>query len=220
MNVTMHVHESLSNEIICSVHVENEEMNGLFGMQFEKWYAFRALFLISVLLALSGCYQLDKVFHKGSVRAFASCLEDRSDLVGVLSEAIIRADCIDENQESLPRSFVSRVGGRLGMLLVNQNTELRVTSFSLTNIPDNYVVTQIALDFYLYNADGERFIIGQSRREWIEGPTDIFTSERWNVSLPSSLYFSEGTNFIGCSNADVKINCFEWNILNLKGLKY
>ena len=181
----------------------------------------KILLLIAIPFAVSGCYQLDKILHKGSVRAFASCLEDKKDLVDVLSEYSIRSACLDENHESLPRISRGEMTGSIALNYLNERTGFRASRFSLEEIPEGFIITEVILIFYFFDENGEVFEIIEPRKTWIEGPQRTYSAQfGWDMPFPDGLSF-ENNEFGGsCNNMETRRNCFSWNIFNVKVLTY
>lgn len=191
-----------------------------------KFYPLNPAFiLIFASIFISACYPLDRVLHKGSVRALASCIDASTNVSGVLSDDAIRRNCIDENHISLPRPLISEMNGGLTLDYLNYARRFSVTQFSLSNIPENFVVTEVNLLIFIYNDSGERLEVPQKRREWIEGPinnhvVNLNRQDPWFVPMPDGLVFPEDVSFGWCGQSGPRRNCYTWNISGVKGLQY
>lgn len=170
---------------------------------------------LTSLFALAGCYELEKIFYKGSVRAVASCIEDREAEIGLLSPATIRQNCVDDNEATIDRGDID---GRM-RLDVGDNGDLQISWLSITDVPDDHVITEISFVVTLRDARSEAFNIYFTKPIWIEGPREVFEwPDRFSIPKPDDLLMPSELFNGGCRDTPTQQYCYTWNITRIKGL--
>lgn len=177
------------------------------------------------IIFVGGCYPIERIVYKGSVRALASCIDASSNVSVVISDDTIRRNCIEENEMSLPNWLIRPIGGNLLLTYQDITEDFRISRFRLLNIPAEYVITEVTLQIVLYNDVGEQFLVQQERSEWIEGPVELYVAslsnfDPWVVPRPEGLDLLDPDSFGGCGDAGTRTNCYIWSLSDIKGLEY
>ena len=170
---------------------------------------------LTSIFSLAGCYELDKIFYKGSVRAVASCIEDREAEIGLLSPVTIKQDCVDDNEATIDRSGLT---GSL-WLDVRAGGDLRVRRILIRDVPDDHVITEISFVVRLRDARSEEFNIRFTKPIWIEGPRESFEwPDGFSIPKPDDLFLPSELYNGYCGNNDIQEYCYTWRITGVKGL--
>jgi hypothetical protein len=174
---------------------------------------FRLSLVLTLFLALSGCYEVDKLLYQGTIRGVSLCVENKSSTL--LSEETVMRWCIKEHQSR----FTSE-GTATAFYTVNPDRDSAY--FELgggLNDYDDVVITEIHVSMTFYDADGKSYTNSGVIDTWVE-PTKDLTG---NISvkgfgLPEDLDVTT-INQTYCSDKEQNISCRSWNLIDYRGLK-
>ena len=168
--------------------------------------------IIITLLAfsiLSGCYELEKVWHQGTTKGVGLCIENNLDTSKLLSESLVRSQCIKEHTKDLPYKVMK---ARASVWINDKNVTVSISNGK--NLYENYVITEISLSANIYDSDGKLHTVSEEvENVWIE-PSD-FLSGRATIEFDFSL--SDYDTF--CSDLDQKKSCKSWNLASMRGVE-
>ena len=175
-----------------------------------QMFRLKTIFILLTISLLSGCYELEKIWHNGTTKGVSLCIENNSDTSELLSESLVRTQCIKEHTKDLPYKYME------GRAYVNANGEyLNINISDGKNLYENFVITEITLHGDVYDADGKLHESSQVDADlWIEPGKDLQGSVKLEFDFPIDDF--NGT--CGKEKGEKK-SCTAWSMNSFRGLE-
>ena len=170
----------------------------------------KTVFILLTISLLAGCYELEKIWHKGTTKGVSLCIENNSDTSELLSETLVRSQCIKEHTKDLPFKYMD------ARAYVDANDKyLTVRISSGKNLYENFIITEITLDGDVYDADGKVHSSSQVDADvWIEPGKALKGSAKFEFDFPIDDFNG------GCAEEkDERKSCSGWGIDSFRGLE-
>ena len=173
-------------------------------------FKLKTIFILLTISLLAGCYELEKIWHNGTTKGVSLCIENNSDTSELLSESLVRTQCIKEHTKDLPYKYME------GRAYVNANGEyLKINISDGKNLYENFVITEITLHGDVYDADGKQHESSQVDADlWIEPGKDLQGSVKLEFDFPIDDF--NGT--CGKEKGEKK-SCTAWSMYSFRGLE-
>ena len=172
-------------------------------------FKFKIIITLLAFSILSGCYELQKVWHQGTTKGVGLCIENNLDTSKLLSESLVRSQCIKEHTKDLPYKFMKAKA----YVWVNDK-DVTVSISDGENLYENYVITEITLNAKIYDVDGKLHTITEEvENVWIE-PNDNLSG---SATMEFDFSLSDYNTF--CSDLDQNKSCKSWNLASMRGVE-
>ena len=170
----------------------------------------KTVFILLTISLLAGCYELEKIWHKGTTKGVSLCIENNSDTSELLSEKLVRSQCIKEHTKNLPLKFME------ARAYVDADGEyLNVRISSGKNLYENFLITEVTFGGEVYDADGKEHLSTEVDADvWIEPGKALQGSVKIEFDFPIDDF--NGT----CGEEkDERKSCSGWGIQSFRGLE-
>ena len=157
---------------------------------------------------LSGCYEIEKLWHDGTVKGVSLCIEHYTDMSDLLSESYIRSKCIKEHSKILPNQN-SKLQARIEV----KNDFVKVALIGGNNEFDKFVITGINLLVVLWDKNGKPHSDTGYLDSWIEPSKPLEGSLQINFKFPDEEYIGS------CKKISDQKSCINFEVLNLIGVE-
>ncbi len=176
---------------------------------------FNLVLALTAVIALSGCYEIEKIFNQGTVKGVSLCMENDSS--PLLSDELIKRSCIKEHQTTFSGiSFSGRA--YVNFNLEKDQVDVRISEGSSGY--DNIIITEIHVLAYIYDENGKKYSNNGIMYVWLE-PNVELTGSRVLIKdfgLPEGVSFDEALRTF-CSDVEKKVSCRSWELSHFRGLK-
>ena len=174
------------------------------------------LITLTLMLSLTGCYEVEKIINKGTVKGVSLCIDHNTS--SLLSEELVKRKCIKENQSKLKYRFLNDASARVIISSKIDKYEGEISLAGGTNEYDDYIITEILLEITVFDADGEKYVMPEVIETWIEPSKKLIgVTKITKFGLPANTS-SEEINENVCPEKDMK-SCANWSIIRISGVK-
>ena len=177
---------------------------------------FNLVLALTAVIALSGCYEIEKIFNQGTVKGVSLCMENDSS--PLLSDELIKRSCIKEHQTTFSKSIINSERAYVDFNLEKDQVDVRISEGSSGY--DNIIITEIHVLAYIYDENGKKYSNNGIMYVWLE-PNVELTGSRVLIKdfgLPEGVSFDEALRTF-CSDVEKKVSCRSWGIRDYRGLK-
>ena len=174
------------------------------------------LIALTLMLSLAGCYQIEKIINKGTVKGVSLCIDHNTSTL--LSEELVKRKCIKENQTKLQYK-IPNLSASISIRSKEDRSKGFIELYDGRNTNDDYIITEILVDIGVYDKDGKQYFKTEYIETWIE-PSVLFeglSSTIEKFDLPANTT-SGDINKQFCSEV-VKKSCRDWGIRHISGVK-
>ena len=176
---------------------------------------FNLVLALTAVIALSGCYEIEKIFNQGTVKGVSLCMEN--DNSPLLSDELIKRRCIKEHQTTFSYSMTSAEGAYVDFNLEKDQADVRVVEGSSGY--DNIIITEIHVSAGIRDENGKRYSKSGVIDVWLEPDEQLKGSVLIkDFGLPEGVSFDEALQTY-CSFVEKKVSCRDWGISHYRGLK-
>lgn len=171
----------------------------------------RILMLSSLLIMfplLSGCYELKKIWLNGTVKGVASCINHLSQSAGLLSESLIKRECVEENENNVPYEYFEA-----SAWTTTNEDSVTINLSGGQNTIEDYVLSTLRVKAILYDAEGKMWSGIGLAKVWIEPYSTISGTANVQFEFPKQEYSS------WCSETSEKKSCKSWALIDFKGVR-
>ena len=173
------------------------------------------LIALSLMISLTGCYEIEKIINKGTVKGVSLCIDHNTS--SLLSEELVKRKCIKENQSELAYKWFESAAD-IYVTDIDSISMGHISIVSGINDYDEYVITELRVDIKVYDADGKLHIKQEVIETWIEPSKDLSGSSKIRkFDLPTNTNISEVQNKY-CSDT-LKISCRTWGVERISGVR-
>ena len=176
---------------------------------------FRTSFILTLTLLLSGCYEVKKIFYKGTVKGVSLCIEQNNS--ALLSAELVKQRCIKEHAV---RNQAANASVRAKLFWANAASDIAYLELAGgVNETSDFVITGIAVIMTFYDEEGNPYSNKGFVRTWAEPSGFIEGSIKIkNFGLPPALK-TEAINVTNCDPKTKKISCRSLSVIGYLGLR-
>ena len=170
--------------------------------------------ILALTLLLSGCYEVKKIFHKGTVKGVSLCIEQNNSTL--LSAELIKQRCIKEHAV---RNQATNASVRAKLLWANAASDIAYLELARgVNETSDFVITAVAVTMTFYDEEGNPYSNKGFVRTWAEPSGFIEGSIKIkNFGLPPALK-TEDINVTNCDPKTIEVSCRAWSVIGYLGL--
>jgi len=181
------------------------------------------LITLTLIISLTGCYQLTKIIHKGTAKGVILCIEHNSS--SILSEELVKRKCIKENQTEIvsrsmnekkdleAMSYMKSLGIKGSIWLDNKSAKIFLNEG--TNSDYDYILTELKVRLIIKDENGKRYLRDDTIDIWVEPSKQI--EGRIAISFSKSVNRAEINNKY-CGDSTIK-TCKSWGVISVLGIK-
>tara|TARA_B100000768_G_C11023346_1_gene267032 strand:- start:4 stop:582 length:579 start_codon:yes stop_codon:yes gene_type:complete len=174
---------------------------------------------LTLIVSLAGCYQIEKLFHAGTLKGTDLCIKHNTS--SVVSDDVIKRKCIKENQTDHD--------GVIGMAFnadVYFNPDSGVSHSWIKikesrNVFDDIIITELLVSVTIFDSKGKKYLFKDTIDTWAE-PSKLIKGQKaifaQNKDLPEASEADVINKGRGC-DSNQKYSCIDWNILQVRGIK-
>lgn len=182
----------------------------LYGIGTYQMLRLKTIFILLTISLLAGCYELEKIWHYGTTKGVSLCIENNSDTSELLSESLVRTQCIKEHTKDLP---YKHIGGSAYLRTDGNYLNVRISDGK--NLYENFIITGFTLHGDVYDADGKAHESSQVLADvWIEPGKDLQGSGKLEFDFPVDDF--DGTCAV---EKDKRKSCSSWTMDSFRGLE-